>query len=135
MKKITDERLIFKNLQNIKIAYIIQTLGILCILGYDFFQGGLEKMRSNPLWFLFILTSVVSAYLSMSVSIEYEKENINPKKSFMISLIVLTAIVVISASLISITPGYGWGEGLLVGGVIFICGLTPLYYVYRLRMK
>lgn len=135
MKKITDERLIFKNLQNIKIAYIIQTLGILCILGYDFFQGGLEQMRSNPLWFLFILTSVVSAYLSMSVSIEYEKENINPKKSFMISLIVLTAIVVISASLISITPGYGWGEGLLVGGVIFICGLTPLYYVYRLRMK
>lgn len=135
MKKITDERLIFKNLQNIKIAYIIQTLGILCILGYDFFQGGLEKMRSNPLWFLFILTSVVSAYLSMSVSIEHEKENINPKKSFMISLTVLTAIVVISASLISITPGYGWGEGLLVGGVIFICGLTPLYYVYRLRMK
>ena len=134
MKKITDERLIFKNLQNIKIAYIIQTLGILCILGYDFFQGGLEKMRSNPLWFLFILTSVVSAYLSMSVSIEYEKENINPKKSFMISLIVLTDIV-ISASLISITPGYVWGEGLLVGGVIFICGLTPLYYVYRLRMK
>lgn len=135
MKKITDERLIFKNLQNIKIAYTIQTLGILCILGYDFFQGGLEQMRSNPLWFLFILTSVVSAYLSMSVSIEHEKENINPKKSFMISLTVLTAIVVISASLISITPGYGWGEGLLVGGVIFICGLTPLYYVYRLRMK
>lgn len=135
MKKITDERLIFKNLQNIKIAYIIQTLGILCILGYDFFQGGLEQMRSNPFWFLFILTSVVSAYLSMSVSIEHEKENINPKKSFMISLTVLTAIVVISASLISITPGYGWGEGLLVGGVIFICGLTPLYYVYRLRMK
>lgn len=135
MKKITDERLIVKNLQNIKIAYIIQTLGILCILGYDFFQGGLEQMRSNPLWILFILTSVVSAYLSMSVSVEYEKENINPKKSFMFSLIVLAAIVVISAFLISITPGYGWGEGLLVGGVIFICGLTPLYYVYRLRMK
>ena len=135
MKRITDERLILKNLQNIKIAYIVQTVGILCILGYELFQGGLEQMRTNPLWHIFILTSVVSAYLSMSVSVEHEKENRNPKKSLGISIVVLTAIVMIVTYLTSITPGYGWGEGVLLGVIVFICGIIPVYYVYRLRMK
>lgn len=48
MKKITDERLILRNLKNIKITYIVQTIGILSILGYDFFRG-LDRMRENPL--------------------------------------------------------------------------------------
>jgi len=74
MKKITDERLIFKNLQNIKVTYIVQTIGILSILGYEFVQGGLEGMRQNPLWLVFILTSVVYSYLSMSVSIDHEEK-------------------------------------------------------------
>lgn len=50
MKKIKDERLVLNNLQDIRIIYIVQTIGILCILGYAFFQGGLEEMRANPLW-------------------------------------------------------------------------------------
>ena len=45
MKKITDERLVLRNLQHIRIAFIVQTLGILSILGYELYQGGLEGMR------------------------------------------------------------------------------------------
>ena len=135
MKKITDERLVLKNLMNIKITYMVQTLGILCILGYELFQGGLEQMRANPLWTLFILTSVVSAYLSMSISVESEKENNNPKKSFWISTVVLLAIMSVVAYLTSITPNYGWKEGILLGLIILICGIIPVYYVYRLRKK
>ena len=135
MKKITDERLVLKNLKNIKIAYMVQTLGILSILGYELFQGGLEQMRANPLWILFILTSVVSAYLSMSISVESEKENINPKKSFWISTVVLIVIMGVVAYLTSITPNYGWEEGILLGVIILICGIIPVYYVYRLRKK
>ncbi|MED1305577.1 hypothetical protein BK704_12535 [[Bacillus thuringiensis] serovar konkukian] len=135
MKKITDERLILRNLKNIRITYIVQTIGILCILGYDFFQGGLDRMRENPLWMVFILTAVVSAYLSMSISVEQERAIINPQKSFIIRLVVLAIIVVFIAYLTSITPNYGWKDGLLLGSILLICGFIPMYYVYRLRLK
>ena len=59
MKKIVDQRFTFLNLQHIKIAYIIQTLGALLILGHDFLKGGLEKMKANSLWVLFILSSAL----------------------------------------------------------------------------
>ena len=135
MKKIKDERLVLKNLQNIRIVYIVQTIGVLCILGYSFFQGGLEEMRANPLWLLFILTSVVFAYLSMNVNVANEKTVADPKKSFSISMVLLTAIAIIVAYLTSITPNYGWTEGVLLGVILFVCGLIPLYYIYRLRVK
>ncbi|GIN86208.1 hypothetical protein J6TS2_25940 [Heyndrickxia sporothermodurans] len=50
MKKIKDERLILQNLNNIRIAFIVQTLGIIGILGYDLFTNGIDEMRNNPLW-------------------------------------------------------------------------------------
>ena len=134
MKKITDERLILRNLKNIKITYIVQTIGILSILGYDFFRG-LDRMRENPLWMVFILTSIVSAYLSMSISVEQERAIINPQKSFIIRLVVLTTIVVFISYLTSITPNYGWKDGLLLGSILLMCGSIPMYYVYRLRLK
>ncbi|MCM3671093.1 hypothetical protein M3181_19215 [Mesobacillus maritimus] len=135
MKKITDERLILQNLQHIRITYIVQTIGILCILGYEFFQDGLEPMRENPLWLVFMLTTVVYAYLSMSVSVVHEKGETNPRKSFLISLIVLSLIVVVAAILTAMTPGFGWGNGAFIGGVLYVCGFIPCYYVYHLRKK
>lgn len=92
-------------------------------------------MRENPLWMVFILTSIVSAYLSMSISVEQERAIINPQKSFIIRLVVLAVIVVFIAYLISITPNYGWKDGLLLGSILLICGFIPMYYVYRLRLK
>ena len=92
MKKITDERLVLKNLKNIRIAFIIQTIGILSILGYDLVTKGLEGMRENPLWLVFMITAIISAYLSMSISADHEINKINPQKRFSISLIVLILI-------------------------------------------
>ena len=80
MKKITDERLVVRNLQHVRIAFIVQTLGILGILGYEVIQGGLDQMRENPLWLVFMITSIVYAYLTMSTSVEHEKRIKNPWK-------------------------------------------------------
>ncbi|MGM0904444.1 MAG: hypothetical protein ACQEXB_25515 [Bacillota bacterium] len=134
MKKISDERLILRNLQNIKMTYIVQTIGILCILGYELVQGGLEGMRQNPLWLVFILTTVVYSYLSMSVSVEHETKRKDPKKSLMISVLVLSLITLAVGYFTSITPNYGWGDGILIA-ILFICGFIPCFYVYRLRVK
>lgn len=135
MKKITDERLVLRNLQHIKITYIVQTIGILSILGYELIQGGLEGMRGNPLWLVFMLTMVVNAYLSMRVSVEHERGGKNPKQSFMVGLLVLLVISCVIGYFTSITPNFGGLDGLMVASILFICGFIPLYYVYRLRMK
>lgn len=135
MKKITDERLIVRNLQHIKIAFIVQTIGILCILGYEVFKGGVEGMTKNPLWIVFMLTSVIYGYLNMSVSVEHEKKPKEPVRSFFISLFVVTIIAVVFAILTSITPNFNWGDCLLIGGIFFVCGIIPVSYVYRLRIK
>ena len=135
MKKITDERLIIRNLKHVRIAFIVQTLGILGILGYELFQGGVDGMRANPVWLVFMITSIVYAYLSMSTSVEHEKQIKNPKKSLVISLTITTVIALMIAFLISITPGYGWGTGMLIGIVLVVCGAIPIVYIYRLRQK
>lgn len=135
MKKIKDERLILRNLQNIKIAYIVQTIGILVILGYTFFQGGLEGLRTNPLWLVWMLATVVHGYLSMSVSIEHERKTKNPRKSFTLSLVVLIILALAIGYFVSITPDFDWLNGLFFGTLAFICGFIPFYYIYRLRVK
>lgn len=135
MKKIKDERLVLRNLQHIRIAYFVQTLGILLILGYELIRGGLEGMRDNPIWSVFMVMTVVYAYLSMSTNVEHERENSSPKKSLTIGLVVTTAIAAGVTVLTSLTPGFAWIDGLLIGGILLICGIIPVIYLYRLRVK
>ncbi|MGD6967368.1 hypothetical protein ACQCVP_13135 [Rossellomorea vietnamensis] len=135
MKKITDERLILQNLKNIRIAYIIHTIGILGILGYDLVTKGLDGMRENPLWLVFILTTVISAYLSMSISTDNENNKTNPVKSLSISLVILVLISTVIGFLVSLTDGFTIINGLIIGGILFICGLIPIIYIYYLRKK
>lgn len=123
MKKITDERLVFQNLRNIRVTYIIQTVGILGILGYYLIVKGLDGMRENPLWFVFIITTVISAYLSMSISADHERIKTNPQKSLIISLIVLVLISTSVGFFVSNTNGYNIINGLIMGGLLFICVL------------
>ena len=135
MKKITDERLILKNLQNLRIFHVVLVIGVLSILGYDLFQGGPERLLKNPLWMVWMLATIVYFYLSMSVSLEHERKMQNPKKSFVVGLVVVTAISTTIAYLVLITPDFNWMDGLLFGAIVFICSFIPLYYIYRLRVK
>lgn len=135
MKKITDERLVLRNLQHIRIVYIVQTLGILVILGYELFQGGLDGMRENPVWLVFMITTIVYAYLTMSTSVDHEKQIKNPRKSLMGGLLVVLVVAITLGFFTSITPGYTWGIAALVASIIIFCGALPVYYIYRLRLK
>ena len=135
MKKISDERLILQNLKNIRITYFIQTLGILAILGYELITKGFEGMRENPLWLVFMVTTIVFAYLSMSISVEYENKKTEPQMGLRISLLLLILISAVVAILVSFTDGFTIINGLIIGGIIFICGLLPIVYIYNLRKK
>lgn len=135
MKKITDERLVLQNLKNVRIAYIIQTIGILGVLGYDLVTNGLDGMRENPLWLVFMITTIISAYLSISISADHESNKINPQKSLSISLVVLILISVVVGIFVSLTDGFTIINAVIMGGILFICGLIPIVYIYSLRRK
>ncbi|MBN6206810.1 hypothetical protein JYK21_10100 [Ralstonia pickettii] len=135
MKKIKDERLVLKNLNNIRIAYLIQTLGIIGILGYDFVTKGISGMTDNPLWFVFIVTAIVSAYLSMNISVQHESDKKKPRKGLLISLIVLIIICLAISVFVSLSEGSNIADGALIGGIFFICGIAPILYIYHLRNK
>lgn len=63
VKKIKDERLILKTLKNVRIAFLFQLLGIIGILSYIGFTEGMDQITKSPLWLLFMLTSILLAYL------------------------------------------------------------------------
>lgn len=135
MKRIKDERLKIKNLKNTRIAYIIQTLGIIAILGYDLITQGIDGLRENPLWLVLLITTVVFLYLSMSISVDHENGLKSPQKQFKLSLIILLVLSVLAGFFVSITDGFSLLYGLLSGGILFICGLIPTVYIYSLRKK
>ena len=37
-------------------------------------------MRKNPLWLVFMITTVISAYLSMSISADHESDTMSTRK-------------------------------------------------------
>ncbi|RKD75956.1 hypothetical protein ATL39_0166 [Sinobaca qinghaiensis] len=133
MKKITDERLVLQNLKNIRMAFIIQTIGVLAILGYEFIVDGMEGMRENPLWLVFMVTSISLAYLSMRVSVDHENNKKSPKRSLYIGLTVVTIISITAGILIPFTEGSTVMSGIIIGGVIFVCSIVPVMYTYHLR--
>ncbi len=135
MKRIEDERLKLKNLNNIRIAYIVQTLGIIAILGYDLVKKGLDGMTQNPLWFVLMVTSVIFLYLSMSISVDHETGAKSPKRGLGISLVVLTVVSAVIGILVSITHGLAALDGVITGGILFVCGLMPIFYIYYLRKR
>lgn len=135
MQKIKDERLKLKNLKNIRVLFMIQTIGILGILGYDLITKGIDGMTDNPLWFVFIITAVVSAYLSMNISVDHETSGKSPEKGLTTSLMITALISIVIGILISLSEGTPATTGILIGGIVFICGGIPCFYVYRLRKR
>ncbi|MEG6531985.1 hypothetical protein V6C20_00085 [Caldibacillus thermoamylovorans] len=135
MQKIRDERLKMKNLQNIRTAYILQTIGILGILAYDWITKGIEGMTKNPLWFVFILTAVISAFLSLDISVAHEDSEKSPNKGLIVSLAVLVLISFCIGYLNTLGEELNLKNGFILGGVVFICGLIPNLYIYYLRKK
>ncbi|MCA9766411.1 MAG: hypothetical protein KC455_08330 [Carnobacterium sp.] len=135
MKRITDERLILKNLKNVRNAYVIQTLGILGILGYDWITKGSEVMHESPLWLVFIISTTALALFSMDISVDHEVRKKAPKRSLIISIVIIALISMAIGIFVPFTGKSGPINGLIVGGIVFICILTPYIYIYYLRIK
>src|SRR5690625_4404452 len=137
-KKIKDERLILKNLKNIRIAFVIQTIGIIGILIYTGITKGVREITNDPLWFVFIITMIVFLLLTMRISVDVEDNIEKAKKpTSYIWLFLLSLVIGTSAGLLTkFGPDRGSiRDAFIIGSIVFICFLATFTIKYFLRKK
>ncbi|GAB6429109.1 branched-chain amino acid ABC transporter substrate-binding protein [Bacillus cereus] len=140
MKKIKDERLILQTLKNIRIVFLFQYIGVVGILGYIGFTEGMDQITKSPLWLLFMLTSILLAYLQLSVSIDVEEGEKEIKLTPYYKLVLRSLIVGIVMAIIYIifSPERPLFEAILTGGILFICFLgsySVSYFIKKRRLQ
>ncbi|MGH0428866.1 branched-chain amino acid ABC transporter substrate-binding protein [Bacillus hominis] len=140
LKKIKDERLILQTLKNIRIVFIFQYIGVIGILGYIGFTEGMDQITKSPLWLLFMLTSILLAYLQLSVSIDVEESEKEIKLTPYYRLVLRSLIVGIIIAIIYIifSPERPLFEAILTGSIFFICFLVSYsvsYFIKKCRLQ
>lgn len=138
MKIIKDERLQMQSLKNIRIAFIVQTAGILAILLYETITVGFTQARANPIWIVFMLSAVVLGWLNLRISVDtYENTNPRKKPAPYYRVIMLSLGVGIAVMLLAVLgpDKSSINEALLVGAIVFFCFLAPFSFVHFLQKK
>lgn len=140
LKKIKDERLILQTLKNIRIAFLFQSIGIIGILSYIGFTEGIDQITKSPLWLLFILTSILLAYLQLSVSIDVKESEKEIKLTPYYRLVLRSLItgVIIAIIYIIFSPERPLFEAILTGSIFFICFLVSYsisYFIKKRRLE
>ncbi|HDR3488616.1 MULTISPECIES: branched-chain amino acid ABC transporter substrate-binding protein [Bacillus] len=140
VKKIKDERLILKTLKNVRIAFLFQSLGIIGILSYIGFTEGMDQITKSPLWLLFMLTSILLAYLQLSVSIDVEEgeKEINLTPYYKLVLRSLIVGIIIAIIYILFSPERPFFQAILTGSIFFICFLISYsisYFIKKRRLQ
>jgi membrane glycosyltransferase len=137
VKKIKDERLMLKTLKNIRIAFLFQYIGVVGILGYIGFTEGINQITKSPLWLLFMLTSILLAYLQLSVSIDVEEGEKEIKLTPYYKLVLRSLIVgiIITTIYIIFSPERPLFEAILTGSIFFICFLVSYSVSYFMKKR
>ncbi|QKY68808.1 hypothetical protein [Lentibacillus sp. CBA3610] len=137
MRKIKDERLILQNLKNIRVAFLVQSVGIIAILLYDVITKGLSAMTDNPLWSVFMVTVIILTWLNMRISVDvYDDAKKKKPEPYYWGVLVSMAIGIVLALLSQSGPDNNSISGaLIVGSITFVCFLAPYSYIYYLRKK
>src|SRR5699024_10238369 len=143
IKKITDERLILQNLKNIRVAFIVQSIGIVGILVYQVISdvlvnqdiaSGIVSFTKNPLWMLLLLLGIVLNYQNLMIANDIEDKKTNPGPYYWI-LTSAVGIGVVVGLLVKLFPGDGNPNPLIAGILVSLCFLIPFTIVHFLLKK
>ncbi|WP_074789234.1 branched-chain amino acid ABC transporter substrate-binding protein [Bacillus thuringiensis] len=140
VKKIKDERLILQTLKNIRMAFLFQYIGVVGILGYIGSTEGIDQITKSPLWLLFMLTSILLAYLQLSVSIDVEEGEKEIKLPPYYKLVLRSLLIGIIITIIYLifSPERPLFEAILTGSVFLICFLVSYsvsYFIKKRRLQ
>ena len=138
MKVIKDERLIIKNLKNIRIAFIFQTICMIGMLIYEGITNGFMNAFNHPLWLVLLSTTVLLGYLNITISVDsYENDKISKIPYYFIVLGSL-GIGVIFSLIMLFDPNSTAKDAVMVGVILFVCFLVPFsigYYLIKKRAR
>lgn len=123
MKKITDERLIVRNLKNQRTAFLVENGFILCVLAYQIFQGTpLDQVVAydNMLFLALMVGCWTMIVLSVTVSTSMEdKAKVKLGKLLLLGLIVF---VIAAGSFLWLLHGkhllVALGSGLIIATIV-----------------
>ncbi|GAF63532.1 putative MFS transporter [Bacillus sp. TS-2] len=133
-KKITDERIAEKSLKMFRTLFIIQTLGIIFLLILHVIEHGIAELTSTPVWYVFIITSIVSGYLQMNLSVENDDNDKKPSKySIGVSLIVSLLISFVIAFVL--LQDNSLAAKSISMFFFFIAIFIPSLYIFYLRKE
>lgn len=136
IKKITDERLITRNLKNVRIVCYIQTLGIMGILVYEGITNGVNHVFGSPLWFLLIISCTVMGYLNLNIAVDNEESKDQNRQNPYWKKVLIALGVGIAISLLFIfASGNPVWSSAMIGAIFFICFLAPITYTHYLNNK
>ena len=138
MKKIKDERLLLKNLKNIRIAFLVQSIGLFSVLTYIALTEGPREATGNLFFTVFILSMVVYLWLTLDISRDVSDHNeIEKRPAPYYRWVLLSAGVGIA---IGHATRFGpdkssVSDSLLVAGVVFVCFLILYSINYFIKKK
>ena len=133
MKQIKDERLVIQNLKNIRIVFVVQTLGIVAVLISQAIKEGITKAVTGPLWLVFILSFTVFSALNLKVVFDIFDTASKRKKPRPFYPVPLIAVLIggVFALLAKVGPDKSsTAEALIVGSVFSLCFLVTGAIVY-----
>lgn len=135
LKKIKDERLMIKNLKIIRVAFLVQTIGILIILVKDFIDE--KAVFGSPLFFVLIVTVLVLNVMSMPISLEY----FEPKKKSVLNsypkILFISALIGVGMTFLYLflSPDRSVMEAIIAGGILSVCFLFSFSILYFIQKK
>nr|AFW17845.1 hypothetical protein pJHW3_004 [Enterococcus thailandicus]AFW17893.1 hyprothetical protein [Enterococcus faecalis] len=133
VKKIRDERLIIKNLKNIRLAFVIENVVILIILAIQLMNEKFTEVISlnNPLWFVIFIGSFSLVITSVNISLPMEDKT--QKTSFFRILLYSLAIFITSFLFFYLVSYKNIMIALICGFIMFFCAI--LYQIYLNKFK
>lgn len=138
MKKITDERLLIKNLKNVRVAFLVQTLGLFAVLTYVAITEGVSEAIGNPFFVVFMLSMAVYSWLNLGISWDMSEHSEGVKRPGPYYRVILwsSGVGVMFGYLAKFgSDGSSNLDAFIVGGVAFICNLISFSIFHFLRVK
>ena len=138
MKKIKDERLLLKNLKNIRIAFLVQSIGLFSVLTYIALTEGPREATGNLFFTVFLLSMAVYLWLSLDISRDVsDHSEIEKRPAPYYRWVLLSAGIGI---VIGLAARFGpdkssVSDSLLVAGVVFVCFLILYSINYFIKKK
>ena len=138
MKKITDERLLIKNLKNIRMAFLVQTFGIFAVLTYVAITEGASEATGNPFFTVFMLSMLVYLWLHLGISRDMSEHSEGVKKPgpYYRVIMLSTGVGVVFGLLAKFGPAKSSTlDALIVSDILFSSFLISLSIMHYLEKR